>query len=279
MRRAVIISAALHVIVIVLTIVGLPRWFSGSELVFQQVIPVEVLPASEETNIAETVKSDEPKPEAPEPKPEEQEQVASVPPEQLDDLQAPEIAPPLIDKIPEPPPEPEPEAKKEPPKEIKPPKPKPDEKPKKEAKKDKDRDVDQIMKDLLAQGPQQKDESQPTPSDKTRQRVGLGTGLTMSELDALRGQVGRCWSPNLGAPGAAEMVVVLEFSLTPDGNVRGTPEVVQDTSRMSEPYYRAAAEAAQRAIVQCAPYQLPAEKYDIWKDVELTMDPSKIAGL
>jgi colicin import membrane protein len=39
---------------------------------------------------------------------------------------------------------------------------------------------------------------------------------------------------------------------------------------------RAAAESARRAILQCAPYSLPAEKYEAWADVIVHFDPSEM---
>jgi colicin import membrane protein len=47
---------------------------------------------------------------------------------------------------------------------------------------------------------------------------------------------------------------------------------------MGDTYYRAAAEAAQRAVVQCSPYQLPAEYYEDWKEIKFNMDPKEVLG-
>ena len=39
-----------------------------------------------------------------------------------------------------------------------------------------------------------------------------------------------------------------------------------------------APESALRAVRQCAPYNLPAEKYDAWKQVKVTFDPREMGG-
>jgi hypothetical protein len=41
----------------------------------------------------------------------------------------------------------------------------------------------------------------------------------------------------------------------------------------SSPFFIAAADSAKRAVIQCQPYSLPAEKYAAWQDVILNFDP------
>lgn len=278
MRSGAIVSAILHAVIIALTIWSLPDWFSDTDFVDREPVPVEVMTISEMTNIMATTKDEKVKPpETPKPKPEPEKEIASIPPEDLE-LTEPEIAPPTPDKLPEPPP-PEPvaeEKKPDPPKPaVKPPTPKKAEKPK---KKKEDFDVDQVLKDLLAEAPtQQAEQEEPKPSDKTRKRVGAGTALTMTETDALIGQISKCWSPPAGAPNPEQFVVTLRVAFSPDGKVRGTPEI-EESNRMGEPYFRQFAEAAQRAMLQCAPYQLVIDRYETLSEIDVVMDPSKFAG-
>jgi hypothetical protein len=42
------------------------------------------------------------------------------------------------------------------------------------------------------------------------------------------------------------------------------------------PFMRAAAESARRAIVTCAPYKLPPEKYSLWRDITIAFDPRQM---
>lgn len=100
--------------------------------------------------------------------------------------------------------------------------------------------------------------------------TGLTQRLTQSEIDALRAQIQACWNPPVGAEEADKLIVRLRIQFRPDGTLARDPELANrgDTS-----YFRVAAEAAMRAVRRCQPYTLPAHKYDVWKDVEVTFDP------
>jgi hypothetical protein len=44
-------------------------------------------------------------------------------------------------------------------------------------------------------------------------------------------------------------------------------------------YTRAASEAARRAIYQCQPYRLPADRYNQWREINpLRFDPRQMMG-
>jgi hypothetical protein len=40
-------------------------------------------------------------------------------------------------------------------------------------------------------------------------------------------------------------------------------------------FYRTAAESALRAVRKCVPYELPKEKYELWREMELYFDPKE----
>ena len=101
--------------------------------------------------------------------------------------------------------------------------------------------------------------------------------LTMSELDAIRFQIQRCWSVPAGAREAENLVVRIRFSLNPDGSLRGEPEIL-DRERMDEPFFRTAAESARRAVLRCTPLTLPPEKYESWKEIRLNFNPKDLLG-
>jgi hypothetical protein len=47
----------------------------------------------------------------------------------------------------------------------------------------------------------------------------------------------------------------------------------------SNPYMRTAAEAALRAVNVCEPYKLlPSDRYDSWREIVMTFDPSRMIG-
>jgi TolA protein len=101
-----------------------------------------------------------------------------------------------------------------------------------------------------------------------------GDKLSQSEMDALRGQVQRCWNIPAGAVDAGDLRVSVKFRLDRSGAIEGSPEIINGGG--SAGVERAAAEAARRAVSRCAPYNLPAEKYEAWADVIVNFDPSEM---
>jgi len=115
-------------------------------------------------------------------------------------------------------------------------------------------------------------------AQRTQQQAALGgqqnTGgseLTQSEMDALRNQIQACWNPP-AAVDAGNLRVSIRFKLDPSGMVEGAPSVTESSGN------RAADESARRAILICGQrgYNLPAEKYDAWRDVVVNFDPSEM---
>ena len=105
--------------------------------------------------------------------------------------------------------------------------------------------------------------------------VPQGPPMTGSERDAFRIAVNRCWNVDPGSV-AARVTLTVAFSLTPEGRVDGNVRQVA-ASGGDAGAVRTAFEAARRAILRCqtqSGYDLPAEKYGQWKDVEITFDPS-----
>ncbi len=101
-----------------------------------------------------------------------------------------------------------------------------------------------------------------------------GSKLSQSEMDALRGQVQRCWNIPAGALDGAALKVSVKFKLDRAGALEGSPEIISGGG--SSGVERAAAEAARRAVSRCSPYNLPADKYDAWADVIVNFDPSEM---
>lgn len=99
-----------------------------------------------------------------------------------------------------------------------------------------------------------------------------GSSLTQSEMDALRGQIQRCWNVPAGAADADSLKVSVKFSLDPSGALEGQPEIISGGGGAG--IERTAAESARRAVIMCGPYNLPADKYDAWADVIVHFDPS-----
>ena len=96
----------------------------------------------------------------------------------------------------------------------------------------------------------------------------------MSEMDALRGMIEKCWSPPTGINDAGSLKITIKMNLKEDGTIDGKPQIVAGGGGSG--IERAAAEAARRAVLKCQPYKLPAEKYDTWSQVIVNFDPSQI---
>lgn len=114
-----------------------------------------------------------------------------------------------------------------------------------------------------------------TPASLGTRRGGESVRMSQSELDALRGQIARCWSPPVGAVGAEDLKVRVKIDLARSGEVSGSPEVMNSNPN---PAFRAAASSAVRAVMRCAPYSLPDAKFDAWQEVIINFDPRELLG-
>ena len=107
--------------------------------------------------------------------------------------------------------------------------------------------------------------------------------VTMTEMDAMintiRTSIRPCWNLQPGAKGAEDIVVVVRAYLTPDGRVKRAWVANRDLL-VNDPFKLAAAETAQRAILNeaCQPFRLDPRKYAIWRDVTLNFNPSEMFG-
>tara|TARA_R100001039_G_C1843252_1_gene103871 strand:- start:1508 stop:1945 length:438 start_codon:yes stop_codon:yes gene_type:complete len=141
------------------------------------------------------------------------------------------------------------------------------------------KDVSKLKETAEATPEQQPDE---TPEENASEVVAtrLDANLTMSELDAVKRQIEKCWSPPAGAKEAGNFAVEIHVSANPDGTVRlarisNLNEIQGDTSR------RTIAESALRAVLnpQCSPLKLPLDKYEMWRTFTFNFDMREMLGL
>jgi hypothetical protein len=88
-------------------------------------------------------------------------------------------------------------------------------------------------------------------------------------------QVGRCLNKFYSSTNIQTADVAFEIKLKRDGTLEGSP-VPEETA--ATPDLLAYQESAARAIVECQPYQLPAEYYDEWKYFAPVFKPRKFTG-
>ena len=116
-----------------------------------------------------------------------------------------------------------------------------------------------------------------------QETTGIGTApsgppLTYGEKDALRVAVSRCWNVGSLSTEALRTSVVVGVAMQEDGKPR------METIRMisytggTEAAAQRVFETASRAIIRCGinGYDLPVEKYDYWRDIEMTFNPEKM---
>jgi hypothetical protein len=282
MSRGLTYSLILHVIVFMLAVFGLPNLMIKKEpdpIAFS----VEVLPISSISNVKpkkaptpEVAKKDKPK---------EKPQESATPPKPKSEEKI-EKPKEVIKK--------EPEKVKEK-KEVK----KEDQKKQtkdskaKDQKKNKDEleDVEALLKTLektksktsdkkkeKKKNTQISDELLEELNDDSNGEYNNTKPLSMSEKDAIRNQIYKCWNVPVGTKDAENVKVVILLKLNTDGSVQETKTLTRESSDGGNKIaFRVVAESAIRAIHRCSPLEnLPPNKYDSWKAVELLFDPSEL---
>lgn len=276
-KKGYLFSALLHGAILLFYF--LPFSFSTPLKIPMTAIPVKILPASQETKVPQAKAA--PKKEAPKSK----DQKARIEP-------TPEVVQKEAPKAVEvPKAKPQPQPKVAPPKkivEIKKPEPSKKasskaektpvpakEKPKKKVKKD---DFLSVLKTVEDLSPTPPTEIETNPQDVTTPlSQNIEDLLSVSELDALNQQLQRCWFPPAGAKGAADLVVVLNVTISPDAYVQSVQ--VKETYKMkADPFFQAAAESAQRALFHpdCTPLKLPLNKYRDWHTSTFKFNPKEM---
>ena len=281
MKGPVFTSAFFHVLLFIVTAVGLPFIARDHELLSRPISVEVVTPdqISQTNRVAAPVKPKEeelppPKQEKPSPP-----KMAEEAPPDLSKPKPPEIkeevkAPPVEQLAP-----PKPEKKKQ---EVK-----PKEKPKlpkqdvtKVEKKTQEQDFQSLLKNLTPDAKEENPVESPQTAKDSAQGAQIATladRLTMSEMDALRHQLAGCWNVMAGAKFAEDLVVEVRVIVNRDRTVQQA--TILDQGRYNrDSHFRAAADAALRALrnPQCAPLALPPDKYNEWKTTVIRFDPSEM---
>jgi hypothetical protein len=99
--------------------------------------------------------------------------------------------------------------------------------------------------------------------------------LTMTEKDNIRSQLMACWIVSVREHNSHN-VVRLHLDLQANGTVTSLTLVPDQQDRYnSDKAFRNAADRALRAVTACSPLKgLPPNKYEAWRDLEITFDPS-----
>jgi outer membrane biosynthesis protein TonB len=270
-QRSIFYSVSLHLAIVLFAIAGLPDWFDSTEPE-PVAISVEVLPISAVSNVKPSTLPLAKKEAPPKPTPKAVPQKSAPP----------KPAEPKKESVPLPKPTPVKEAEKKEEQKPEPPK----EQPKKqsaektpEPKNEKDA-LDEILKNVR-QSAQQSDavdeKAKPDEAGTTMKGHDYDPSkpLSLSERDAIVQQFVRCWNPPAGVKNDYSLKVIVKANFNPDGTLVGQPMLAAGQSGMlSQPNFRAAADAALRAVGRCAPLKnLDPSKHGSWGEMELTFDP------
>lgn len=246
-RYGVFASVAFHGLIVAAMFFTVQRNFDTPE--DSNVVPVDLVTIADVTNVAAQAP---PQPEM----------------EKIEIPQTPLEAPPepqmqAVEPAPEPP-MPQFEIKKEV---------KPVEKPA-EPKKTAAQNFDALLNKLTAA---EKPVKNAKPAERVIPGIGSGNAMTANIADALKSQIYRCWSPPIGAPDVNDLVVDFAVRLNPDGTVASAQITASTLARSGNTYTKAAAEAASRALYTCQPYRLPADRYNVWREINpLRFDPRQM---
>jgi outer membrane biosynthesis protein TonB len=309
MRWSLTISVILHVAILVAAFIVLPRpdAFKVEE---QESIPVDIVSVEDLSKRQATAKNvEEPKPEekiapkpadvvkevkpapeiAPEVKTAAHEATAPTEPEPEVKKEEPKKAEPekqpdpkpleeLIKQASDEPPPPEPKKQETKKAEAKPAV-KPKEKPKPEKKKpDVKFNADEIAAflnktDDARTAPLKQTEEQGSPKKGEFNLSGADDGIAATLVDLLRKRLQECWNIPPGAR-EAQLIVKVHFVLNADGTVAGVPEVMNGSV---DPLFQATAQSAVSAVMDCQAYDfLPADKYDLWRDITINFNPNQM---
>jgi outer membrane biosynthesis protein TonB len=276
LRRELAASGFAHLALIAAAVIGMPA-LMREPFELAPPIPIDIVDISE---VPKTIRPvDVAKPKEPEKLPEPAPVKSEPPPPPKPQARA-EAPPDAVPPVPE-------EKKAEPVKKEEAPKPKdkPAPKPAEAAPKKQEPkpDFNSLLANLTpkeSETPRQNpvaENEQPTAASRA---VGqLADTLSMTEEEALRRQIERCWVVPVGARDAQNLAVELRVEVGPDRMVRGV-QIIDQRRYGSDPFFRAAADSARRAMQnpQCQPLLLPPEKYQQWRVMTLRFDPKDMVG-
>jgi hypothetical protein len=101
--------------------------------------------------------------------------------------------------------------------------------------------------------------------------------FSTSEIAKLKAHIARCWHVHAGAKNAKEHIVDIDIHMTEEGFVEKA-DIVDKGRMASDPFYKVAAETAQRSLLDpsCNPLPIPKSDYKNWADITFRFDPKEM---
>jgi colicin import membrane protein len=98
--------------------------------------------------------------------------------------------------------------------------------------------------------------------------------LSQTERDKLKNHIGKCWEMSIGA-GEVKTIIPLKISANADGTINSI-EIVDNSLYTKNTFYRATADSARRAVLDCSPLPIPKNKSEAFRNFILDFDTSFI---
>lgn len=119
-------------------------------------------------------------------------------------------------------------------------------------------------------------------ADRNQEGAGQGTDERVRMADRVialtQRHIQRCWRMPIDQPDPERLIVVLEFDLDRNGNLRGAPRVISPTNYTFDAPMRVAVQNAVMAVNTCDPYPFPTdpvvgEHYETWARLRFRFIP------
>ena len=98
--------------------------------------------------------------------------------------------------------------------------------------------------------------------------------LSITDIDKIKKHIGDCWDTSIGAS-EVKALIPLKISANTDGTINSV-EIVDNSLYAKDTFYRATADSARRAVLDCSPLPIPQNKAELFKSFHFDFDPSFI---
>ncbi|MEA2929357.1 MAG: hypothetical protein QOG38_1785 [Hyphomicrobiales bacterium] len=115
----------------------------------------------------------------------------------------------------------------------------------------------------------------PTPVAGFDALADVAAALSRQEVTDFKAHLKKCLKLPAGVDAARDLRVVMRVFLKPDGALASDPMLVAAPAAREGP---AMVQAAMQAFKACQPYSFPAEKYNDWKVLDISLSPRDMAG-
>jgi hypothetical protein len=111
--------------------------------------------------------------------------------------------------------------------------------------------------------------------ESSRLAAVAGPPMTGAETSGLVFAIQECWNVPVGLENDSSNIITMGVKLNRDGTLEEEPRRLAPLSGSAAGILQAF-EAARRALIRCQPYDLPAEKYETWREIEIVFNPQQM---